>query len=252
MERPKRSVAARIGLTVVALLTGWHVFASFLWISPPSELRALVPGNLLTEYMIPWYGQSWSVFAPEPINGDHHFKVRAQVKNEDGTFRETEWVDAAVAELSLSRYNLFPPRGSGLGAQMSSDFRDDFMKLTDEQKEIAKLNYYKGDDWLGRMKIEMDGGKTDPNVISYIVSERYASGYAAQVARAVWGEGVEQVQFQVMRQNVIPFEQRNDPKAVRPGEQIIETGWRGMLELEGQSQEAFAKTFRDALRRSGQ
>lgn len=252
MERRKRPLAARIGLTVVALFTGWHIFASFLWISPPSELRTVVPGNLLSEYMLPWYGQSWSVFAPAPINGDYLFKVRAHIEK-DGEFEMTEWVDATAAELSLARYNVFPPRAAGLASQLASNFKGAHAALNDEQKEIVKLGYYKGDDWLGRMQFSLDeAAEEDSQVATYIAQERYASAYAAQVARAVWGDSVVTVQFQVSRQNVIPFAQRHDPDAERPAEQIVETGWRGMLELQNQSQEAFARTFNDALRRSGQ
>ncbi len=81
----KRRPVIRVVLVLVTLLTAWQVFAQFLWIAPASALRELVPGNLLMSWQIPWFGQSWSVFAPDPINGNYHLKVRALVKDASGS-----------------------------------------------------------------------------------------------------------------------------------------------------------------------
>ncbi|WP_254259713.1 DUF5819 family protein [Leucobacter chinensis] len=249
-RRKARSPIARVGLVLVTLFAGWHIFASFLWISPPSELRTLVPGKALSSYMIPWFGQSWSVFAPEPINGDYRLEVRAVIKEEgaegaEPSYVATEWVSATDVELSKSRYNLFPPRAAILATQQSSKMLNQWKKLNKEQKEITALGYYEGDDWLGRMQIALDEKGEDKNVvIDYIVQERYTSAYATQVAYAIWGEDrVTQVQFAVSRQNIIPFAERHNPDAKRPDPEIANTGWRGTLEMPGQSNKDFAETF---------
>jgi hypothetical protein len=221
----RRGPLVRGALAVGVLFTAWHIFASFLWIGPVTPLRDLVPGNLLTSYMIPWYGQSWSVFAPEPINGDYRFKVRALVANEDGSTRETEWISASDVEMSMSRHNLFPPRASALGTHQASLLKGAYDRLSPAQRATAALNYFEGDAWLGRMQNAMNEQGDDQGlVVAYIVQERYSDAYATQVARAVWGDSVIRVQFQVLRQNIIPFAQRNNPDAVRPPEQIADTG----------------------------
>lgn len=240
----------RITLVLASLFTAWHVFASFLWISPPSELRTVVPGQMLSSYMLPWYGQSWSVFAPEPINGDYKFEVRAIVEDgvdDDGatTYVATDWVDATDAELSMSKYNLFPPRAATLSTQQASKHLNLWKKLTPEQKEIVKLGYYEGDAWLARMRAALtEVGDQPQTVTDYIVQERYSAAYATQVAFAVWGEeGTTQVQFRVSRQNVVPFEKRNDPAAERPAPEMADLGWRGLIVMPGQSAENFAHVF---------
>lgn len=240
----------RITLVIASLFTAWHVFASFLWISPPSELRAVVPGQMLSDYMLPWYGQSWSVFAPEPINGDYIFEVRAIV--EDGvddngmaTYVATGWVNATDAELSMSRYNLFPPRAAALSTQQASKQLNLWKKLTPEQKDIVALGYYDGDAWLARMRDALtETGGQPQTVTDYVVQERYSVAYATQVAYAVWGEErATQVQFRVSRQNVIPFEKRNDPSAERPEPEVANSGWRGLIVMPGQSTENFTRAF---------
>jgi len=241
----RRKPVARILFLLVGAVTVWHVFASFLWISPPSVVRELVPGTALDSYMIPWFGQSWSVFAPEPINGDYTLEVRAILHTAGGGESEpTEWVDATDAELGLARYTLFPPRAAGLATHQASLLFGTWDALDAEQQRIAGLNYYRGDAWLGRMSSDMKAQGDPKAVENYIVQERYTGAYATQVANTVWGEkNVKYVQFQVSRQNVIPFEKRHDPKAEAPAPQVKETGWRGTLVMPGQSQHDFDAVF---------
>jgi len=247
--RHRRQRLAIRGAVLIALLaTAWHLFASFLWISPPTPLRELVPGNALENYMIPWYGQSWSVFAPEPINGDYALHVRALVGDGDGEEAEvTEWVNATAIEQSWATHNLFPPRAAGVSVRQASKLKEAWSDLTPEQQKTAELNYFKSENWLGRMRDTMlaQGGEKGA-VISYIVQERYSDAYATQVARAVWGDDVIRVQYEVTRQNVIPFAQRNDPDATRPDVQHTLTGWRGLIVMPGQDEKAFAAVFAPA------
>ncbi|GAA4773988.1 DUF5819 family protein [Microbacterium gilvum] len=236
---PRRRVYTRVVMIVAVLFTAWHVFASFLWIAPWSPLREVVPQKALSGYMLPIFGQSWSVFAPEPINGDYRFEVRAIVDGE-----ETEWVSASDVELSMIRYNLFTPRAGIQAMDVSSQFKGAWADLDEEQQGVAELNYFK-DDWEARMTEAMNAYGDDPQLVSdYVAQEHRATAYATQVALAIWGDDVERVQFQATRQNVIPFADRHDPEAERPDVQYSPTGWRGLVVEEGQSQEAFADVFR--------
>ena len=235
---PRRRLSTRIVMCVIALVTAWHIFASFLWIAPWAPIREVVGQDVLSSYMIPMFGQSWSVFAPEPVNGDYRFEVRAIVDGE-----ETEWVSASDVELSMIRYNLFTPRAGIVGMDVSSQFKGAWGDLTDEQKDVAELNYFKAD-WEARMAEAMKEYDDTTDVASYIEQEHRATAYATQVALAIWGDDVERVQFSATRQNVIPFNDRHDPDAERPGIQYSPTGWRGLVINEGQSQEAFTDVFR--------
>lgn len=244
----------RLGSTLLVLFAGWHIFASFLWISPHSELRTIVPGNALSTYMLPWFGQSWSVFAPEPINGDYRLEVRAIIDTGSATadsegYEATDWVDATEVEISKARYNLFPPRAAILSTQQATKLLNSWKELKPEQREIAALGYYEGDRWLARMHDAMVEFGDEQKVTNYIVQERYTTAYATQVAYAVWGEeNVGQVQFRVSRQNIVPFAERHNPDAERPAPQIANTGWRGVIVLSGQSNEDFEKSFMASYR----
>jgi len=238
-------------LVVVAIFAAWQIFATFLWIAPASGLRQIVPGDLLRSYMIPMQGQSWSVFAPEPINGDYRLQVRAEV-TENGTTRTTDWVDATAAELSMLTHNLAPPRAAIQSSELASRFKGAFDELSEEQQEVAALGFYQGDDWRERLSDGLAAAGDQAVAGRYIEAERTALAYSTQVAYAMWGDGVDHVQFVVSRQNVIPFAQRNDPDAERPAVQPAPLGWRGTLEEPGQSRENFARVFRTAVEESGQ
>jgi len=236
--RPRRRPYVRVVMIAAALFTAWHILASFLWIAPYSaSAREIVGQERLSSYMIPMLGQSWSVFAPEPINGDYRFEVRAVVNGE-----ETEWVSASDVELSMIRYHLFTPRAGIVGMDVSSQYKGAWGKLTEDQQGVVGLNYFK-EDWEERMETALDAYGAD-NVSAYMDQERRATAYATQVAIAIWGDDVERVQYQAIRQNVIPYNQRHDPDAERPGIQYSPSGWRGLIEVDGQSQDAFTKVFR--------
>ncbi|TFU29964.1 hypothetical protein E4U02_15225 [Microbacterium paludicola] len=232
-------VVKRIVLVAMALFTAWHIFASILWIAPPSPAREVVPAGALRGYMLPMFGQSWSVFAPAPINGDYHLDVRAALDAGGGEVAVTEWTRANTAELSYAQHNLFPPRSAGLAVSAASDLYQAYGELSDKSKELVALNFFK-DDWSARLESSLAADKT---VDTYVAAERTVAAYATQVAYAVWGDDVVRVQYRVSREGIVPFDKRNDPKAVRPEPTVRSTGWRGPLEYEGQSREQFRSYF---------
>lgn len=249
--RSRRRPVVRIFLILATAFTAWHIFATFLWIAPPSGLRELVPGQLLRTYMLPMFGQSWSVFAPEPVNGDYRLQVRAVVGRADSVYTTT-WVDATAAELAMSHHNPFPPRLAMQSTDLASRYKGVWDALTPDQKAVVELGYYRGGDWPVRLEQKMRSYPKPDLVTPYVKSEHVVTAYATQVAYATWGDNVVQVQFVVSRQNVVPYAQRNEPGAVRPAVQVAPVGWRGPVEEPGQSRGDFAKTFRAGLIESGQ
>ena len=250
-ERTRLTTLRRVLILLGVFFTAWHIFATFLWIAPGSGLRQVVPGTLLHDYMIPMHGQSWSVFAPNPINGDYRLQVRAVVgEGEEAT--ETEWVDATAAELTMLTHNLFPPRASITAMDVASRFKGAYDDLNEAQQDVVALGYYDGADWRDRLQAALLEHGNASAVMDYMDAERLADAYATQVAYAMWGQEVQQVQFIVSRQNVVPFAERNDPDAERPSVQPAPTGWRGLVVEPGQSQERFAEIFLAGVQESGQ
>lgn len=252
VRRPKLWV--RFVALIATLFALWHVLASFLWIAPYSEnAREAIPQNMLSSYMLPFFGQSWSVFAPEPINGDYHFNVRATLIGDDGKEIETGWVSATDVELSMIRYNLFPPRAGIQSSELASAYKTAFDSLNDEQQATVSGSFT-ADKWETdyRAALENQPEANQAKVDVMVKEEHRATAYATQVARAIWGDSVVYVQFRVSRQNVIPFKDRNNLDAERPKPQVVLPGWRLPVEEPGQSDENFARTFKAQYERTAQ
>ncbi|MEI3848671.1 MULTISPECIES: DUF5819 family protein [Microbacterium] len=249
--RPKPTWWVRLIAFGACAFTAWHVFASFLWIAPPSPLREIPTQQVLSAYMLPMFGQSWSVFAPEPINGDYHFNVRAVIEK-DGEEITTGWVSATDVELSMIRYNLFPPRAGIQSSEVASGQMSAFNKLSDEQKAVVALDFDKddGEAWMRRAFEKLEGDQNAALAEAYMKKEHLATTYATQVAYAIWGDDVRKVQYRVSRQNVVPFAERNTPGAQRPDPSFSPSGWRLPIEEPGQSRSAFGDVFRAQFERT--
>ncbi|MGH3689542.1 MAG: DUF5819 family protein [Microbacterium sp.] len=247
--RPRPTWWVKLVAFAACLLTLWHIGASFLWIAPYSALREIPTQEVLAGYMLPMFGQSWSVFAPEPINGDYHFNVRAVIEK-DGEQIETGWVSATDVELSMIRYNLFPPRAGIQSSEVASGQMNAYNKLNADQQAVVGLDFSEDDweEWMVRSFDELEG--ENPSTEKYMAEEHLSTAYATQVAYAIWAaDAVVKVQYRVSRQNVVPYADRNDPSAQRPDPTFSTTGWRLPIEEEGQSRENFATTFRGQFER---
>lgn len=251
MEKRSRPIWMRVIVVICVLITAWHIFATFLWIAPASALRELVPGKTLSNYMLPVFGQSWSVFAPEPINGNIDIKVRAVV-GEKFNAKSTPWVDASAAELNLAHHNLFPPRASIMGLQQATEYKSAFDKLSKEQQKIVANGYFVGNDWLQRLEKALLGAgaesknakaSSNKNVYDFMDQEKRTTAYATQVALAVWGPEVRNVQVSVSRQNVTPFKDRHNDKTTPQPIRVVESGWRGINSFPGQDTGHFSDVF---------
>lgn len=250
----KPKVWVRVVALIAVLFTGWHVFASFLWIAPYSQnAREVVPGEMLTNYMIPLFGQSWSVFAPEPINGDYHFNVRATL--DDGS--ETGWVSATDVELSMIQYNLTPPRAGIQSSEVASSYKGAFDSMEEVDRSVISGDFAV-ENWEVGLRAALENQKSESgssaetreaNIDELMREEHRSTAYATQVAKAIWGESVQKVQYRVSRQNIIPFAQRHNPNAQRPEPMIVLPGWRGLVVEEGQNEGNFGDVFRGQFER---
>lgn len=256
IEQRSRPLWMRVVVVLCVLLTGWHIFATFLWIAPANGLREIVPGKVLSNYMLPLFGQSWSVFAPEPINGNITIKVRAAV-GDKGNAMITEWVDASAAELDMAHHNLFPPRAAILGVQQGTEYKSAFDKLGKEQQKIVANGYFIGDDWLRRLEADLTSSisgndaarqASGKNVRAFISQEERTAAYATQVALAVWGAEVKSIQISVSRQNITPFKDRHNASAAPEPVRVVASGWRGLHSFAGQNSGHFTEIFSDLKR----
>ncbi|TDD68209.1 hypothetical protein E1262_16595 [Jiangella aurantiaca] len=228
---------------VVAL----HFAATFLWNAPDNPIKDSVGGQV-SGYMRPFFQQNWSLFAPNPVNAEDELRVRAQVEDpQTGELRTTDWEDPTRLEWTLITHDPAPSRASRLTSNLHRRVNTAWGALTDEQQDIVATDYQDMSDWrpLADDLIAAQGGETSSRVANMVRADRVATGYATQFAKAIWGEDVVAVQFQLVRTPVPRWHQRFDPPPETPQQTIREFGWRPALVDPDQDEAAFADVLRD-------
>ena len=247
-RRKKLIVLRRICLPVLCVYTALHLFATFLWVGPVTPMRSVWPGNTLEQYMVPMFRQSWSVFAPTPGGWEIDVSVRAKV-TDDGNTRITDWVSASDAGNSRFTHNPFPPRTSRIPLTLGLDLYNSYYDLNKAQQNLITHNFPTEQGWQKKFSTNLvqlsdkDQKTGAKKALDYLVLEKRAIRYATQVAYAIWGEDVTQVQIYTAKQDVMYFYDRNNKYAERPAAEPIPVGWRPTIAVEEQDQELFADYF---------
>lgn len=218
-----------------------HVAVTFLWNAPDNPIKESVSGEV-SGYMRPFFQQNWSLFAPNPVNAEDELLVRAQVTDpQTGEVRTTDWERPTLMEWTLVHHGPAPSRASRITSNLHRRVNSAWNDLSDQQQEIMAADYVDMEDWepLADDLVDAQGGETSSRVANMVRADRVATGYATQFARAMWGEDVVAVQFQLRRTPVPRWDERHDPPE-HPSFTTREFGWRPVLVDEHQDEDAFA------------
>ncbi|MET9900095.1 DUF5819 family protein [Streptomyces sp. NPDC006446] len=90
-------IAAALALAVVAVVSCVHLGMVFLHVAPSNTVTKQ-HGHAIDEWIYPEFEQNWKLFAPNPLQLDITVQVRALVRAEDGTSRETGWYDLSALD----------------------------------------------------------------------------------------------------------------------------------------------------------
>lgn len=232
-------------VAAVGVLAAWHIAATFLYATPATPLREAIPEPALSAYNYPMFDQNWSVFAPDPISADYGIAVRAAVMR-DGELVNTEWVDAAKTELKQLRHNPLSPRAGYAAYGQSLVTKLAYDELSDAEKEVIAESYYdgEGDEWAYALERDvLDVGDSDPDLVNaYLTEEWRTTAYATQVAKAMWGDEVQYMQYYISVDYSVPFDSRHDEDA-QGSVVAMDSGWRGLVVRPDQNEEHFADVF---------
>jgi hypothetical protein len=238
-----RRIVMHVSAGLVGLFAVWHIVATSLYATPATPLRELVPNAAFIAYNYPMFDQNWSVFAPEPISANYELSVRSATLV-DGQLVNTEWVNASKTELKLLRHNPLSPRAGYASYAQALGTNLAYKKLSEAEQAVVGQSYYEGDMWGQQLEDAMrsQGGSDPDTVNAYLKQEWVTVAYATQVAKAVWGDEALYVQYRISIDNSVPFASRHDDAAQR-SLVTVDSGWRGLVEREGQDDNHFADLF---------
>jgi Family of unknown function (DUF5819) len=234
-----RSAWVRGAAILLALVLSFHFAATALWVSPAAPLgKALAP--VLNPYMQPFFQQGWSLFAPNPYQGDFTLLLRARwTDRSTGELRTTDWVDISRREESGILHNPLHSRSDMVTYGLYQALIADRDNLTNYQASICERDYsHSGwDQLLADLSAQK---RADRDWLeSYVRHERVAAAFATQYAYALWGPDVEAVQIRLKYTPVPTFEDRAGRDA-QPKSVFTYYGWRPTVVFDGQSQKYFA------------
>ncbi|WUM81884.1 DUF5819 family protein [Streptomyces sp. NBC_00328] len=93
----RHQIAAALALAVVAVVACAHLGMVFLHVAPSNTVTKQ-HGRAIDDWIYPEFEQNWKLFAPNPLQQDITVQVRALVRTEDGTSRETGWYDLSALD----------------------------------------------------------------------------------------------------------------------------------------------------------
>lgn len=242
VARKQVPTAARIVTVVVCVLLGWHFLATYTWNAAPNAIRAAIGQETLQAWMIPMFGQSWAVFAPNPGSVNQSLEVRAVIDGEE----MTEWYSLTDRSTREDvRLHPIPSRMYLNDYILANRYYDSAQAIPVEVRNLAGEEFV-GEEWwnlLENRMLEASGARADKHVSSFVLYERTVLGLAAEAAVARWGGDVSMVQVRVVKTSVVPFAQRGTD--FQPKVTSFTDGWRSPLRVDGIDAGVFTDMFEE-------
>ena len=216
---------------VASTLVGLHMLAVTLAAVPPNPVSNAVDAQL--DYLTPFFGQSWRLFAPDPIDEDMSLLVQGAYVDGDGNLRATPWVNWTRVEQDVIEHRLIGGRAGYITTKFYPRLDDEFQELeSPEQKAIsartsplAPPSWDELRDYLARI------GPDEDDLADYLRYDQAAIRLATDVVNARWpSRDVTAVRYALREQGVVPYDARHGTKAerqeARPPATVRIGGWR--------------------------
>jgi hypothetical protein len=225
-------LAGALGLVLTA-----HLTATALFVGPDNVAKSTIK-EPLDSYMLPFFQQNWSLFAPNPISTERSLLVRGWYDDQ----RHTEWVNVTDLEIEAAvLHNLAPSRVGIVTRRLATRIGQQHGRLNSDER-TALASHYHSDAWdrlHARLMREED--RSPAGRISYVLRyDKAITAYATQFAYAYWGEdaGLKYVQFKTEEYPAPRFADRH--RDLQPEPRSREFGRRPLVEFDNQDREAFA------------
>lgn len=201
---------------------------------------AAIPTNAVSDaldpqldYLTPFFGQSWRLFAPDPIDEDMSLLVQGAYVDGGGNLRATPWVNWTRVEQDVIEHRLIGGRAGYITTKFYPKLDEEFQELeSPEQKALsartsplAPPSWDVLRDYLARI------GPDEDDLADYMRFDQAATRLATDVVNARWpSRDVTAVRYALHEQGVVPYDARHGSKAerqaARPEPTMRIGGWR--------------------------
>ncbi|MCW2829550.1 MAG: hypothetical protein JWP31_242 [Aeromicrobium sp.] len=239
LPRPSRR-AVVLGLALLAIL---HSFLIMLWVMPVNPIRDAVGNERLSNYINPYFEQSWSVFAPTPRRGGENVVVRAyigDVKKGDGTL--TDWFDITSNEDARIKYLVNPSRIHSATRRLGGNVNNALAAFSAAERKVVGANYVESsrkDMTALLLKVNPRGSAGLADIDAYVRNDEMLTRYLTMYATARWGDGVTMIQYRVGHRSVPNYSIRKDVKFTDVPFEYYTFGYRKAMPGSADAQKAF-------------
>ncbi|GAB3190500.1 DUF5819 family protein [Nesterenkonia suensis] len=218
-----------------------HTLLIGLWVAPGTPARDWVGVDRVREYVQPWFGQNWSIFAPNPRRTAVTFEVRATIQDETGEVQVTDWVDLIDNEDGIVAGNPVPSRAAKISRRTADRLHSAISGMNTEQRDWLEADYVDTPvEQLRERLSEVDGGVGVSDINRYMTADSAATAIATGFAENEWGDGAEILYVQY-RTSTRPAPSWDSDMTIDDTTRTDrDYGWRAPVELTDQQIEHFA------------
>ncbi|MDN6498522.1 MAG: DUF5819 family protein, partial [Yaniella sp.] len=217
-----------------------HTLLIAMWVAPMTPAREQFGNDNLQTYVMPWFEQDWSIFAPNPRRTAVTFEVRAVYTDSEGTNNTTPWVDLVALEDDIVAGNLAGPRTAKLTRRLADRMHSARSNMNDEQLDWLAANYFLTPiEQLRSRLLDVEGGTGTHHVDRYLQADVAATYIATAVAELHDPVSIERVQYQTSSRQLPTWENRHDDDLDDRSRSYRTYGWRAPADLSEQELEYF-------------
>lgn len=232
-------IARLLTFPVVAVVV-IHTLLIALWVAPMTPIREELGNENLQSYVMPWFEQNWSIFAPNPRRTAVTFEVRALTEDDDGERHTTEWIDLVELEDSIVAGNPLGPRTSKITRRIADRMHTARSTMNDAQEDWLEANYVETPvETLRTRLLNVAGGSGAHQVDRYMDADRAATAIATAVAERTAQGAVVHVQYRTSTRPAPAWRDRHERELDDQTRNYRDYGWRASTELTEQELELF-------------
>jgi hypothetical protein len=216
---------------IAATLVGLHMLAVTLAAVPTNPVSGFFSTQV--SYLSPFFGQSWRLFAPNPISADQTLLVQGAYVDDSGNLRKTPWVNWTKVEQDVIEHRLIGGRAGYISTKIYGALGEEFQEMENpKQKELSARTSALAPPTWDELRDYLAGiGPDEDDLADYLRYDRAAARLATEVITARYPDReLTAVRYALRDQGVTPFKDRHgseaERKAARPEPNMRVDGWR--------------------------
>jgi Family of unknown function (DUF5819) len=223
------SGARPVFAALASVLVGLHLLAVTFAAVPTNRVSDAVAVQL--DYLTPFFGQNWRLFAPNPIDEDRNLLVQGAYIDGDGDVQTTPWVDWTSVEQDVIEHRLVGGRAGYITTKMFGALGEEFGEMQPAQRSLAQRSSALTPPSWNVLRDSLTRAGTDVgNVDDYLRYDRAVARLATSVIVARSSREIIAVRYALREQDVVPYDARHgdsaERQAARPEATVRVSGWR--------------------------